>query len=115
LGIITKAPQIWGIIKRNVSGDLGFMDLLRYSKYGLDLDMHSIHSHVFSNKELTSGKLESGAYVLLPKSATALTDVFDHIFEYIPINRQATHPKGCPPPPAWAADYLLSLTPTPPQ
>jgi LCP family protein required for cell wall assembly len=115
LGIITKAPQLWGIIQRNVSGDLGFMDLLRYAKYGLALDMSSIHSHVFSNRELTGGKLSSGAYVLLPKSETALADVLEYIFEYVAISKQGTHPKGCPPPPAWAPDYLQSLTPTPPQ
>jgi len=115
LGLVAKAPEIWGIIQRNVSTDLGFLDLLRYAQYGLGLDMASIHSHVFSNRELQSTKLpQSGAYVLFPKDEGVIADVMENIFAYVPISVQGTHPQGCPPPPAWAEDYLAQLTPTPP-
>ena len=115
LGLIAKAPEIWGIIQRNVSTDLGFLDLLRYAQYGLGLEMSSIHSHVFSNRELQAAKLpQSGAYVLFPKKESVLADVLENIFAYVPISVQGTHPQGCPPPPAWAAEYLAELTPTPP-
>ncbi len=115
LGLITKAPEIWGIIQRNVSTDLSFLDLLRYAQYGLGLDMSSIHSHVFSNRELQSTKLpQSGAYVLFPREEGVIADVLENIFAYVPISAQGAHPQGCPPPPAWAADYLAQLTPTPP-
>ncbi len=113
LGLLTKAPQLWDIVSRNVSTDLGFGDLLRYAKFGLDMDMASIHSHVFSGRELDLVKLPSGAEVLLPKDDLVIQDVLENIFLYVPINVQGTHPKGCPPPPAWAPDYLASLTPTP--
>ena len=114
LGLIAKAPAIWDIVQRNVSTDLGFLDLLRYTKYGLGLDMSSIHSHVFSNRELQSTKLpQSGAYVLFPKEEGVMADVMENIFAYVPISVQGTHPQGCPPPPAWAAEYLAALTPTP--
>ena len=114
LRLIAKAPAIWDIVQRNVSTDLGFLDLLRYTKYGLGLDMSSIHSHVFSNRELQSTKLpQSGAYVLFPKEEGVMADVMENIFAYVPISVQGTHPQGCPPPPAWAAEYLAALTPTP--
>ncbi len=114
LSLLAKAPQIWDIIKRNVSSDLGFTDLLRYAKLGLDFDMSSIHSHVFSGRELAQAKLPSGAEILIPKEDGVIQDVLENIFLYVPINVQGTHPKGCPPPPAWAPEYLASLTPTPP-
>ncbi len=114
LGLLTKAPQLWDIVSRNVSTDLGFSDMLRYAKFGLDMDMTSIHSHVFSGRELDVAELPSGADVLLPKDDVVIPDVLENIFLYVPISVQGTHPKGCPPPPAWAPDYLASLTPTPP-
>jgi LCP family protein required for cell wall assembly len=114
LGLLAKAPQIWDIIKRNVSSDLGFTDMLRYAKFALDMDMGNIHSHVFSGRELDIVKLPSGAEVLLPKNREVMPEVLENIFLYVPINVQGTHPKGCPPPPVWADDYLASLTPTPP-
>ncbi|HID33083.1 MAG TPA: LytR family transcriptional regulator, partial [Anaerolineae bacterium] len=113
LGLLTKAPQIWDIIKRNVSSDLDFTDLLRYVQLGLNLDMSSIHSHVFSGRELASVKLPMGANVLVPREDGVIQDVLENIFLYVSINVQGHHPKGCPPPPAWAPDYLASLTPTP--
>ncbi len=113
LGLVAKAPQIWGIIQRNVRTDLSFTDLLRYAKFGLALDMSNIHSHVFSGRELEQVQLPSGAYVLLPKEDGVIQDVLENIFLYVPISVQGTHPKGCPPPPDWAPDYLASLTPTP--
>ena len=115
LGLIAKAPEIWGIISRNVSSDIGFLDMLRYAQYGLNLDMGNIHSHVFSNRELQNYKLPpNGAFILFPKEDGVMKDVLENIFEYVPINVQGTHAKGCPPPPAWAEEYLASLTPTPP-
>jgi len=115
LGLIAKAPDIWRIVQRNVNTDLSFLDLLRLAKYGLNLDMSSIHSHVFSNRELQDTELpKSGAYVLFPKEKGVIVDVLENIFEYVPISVQGTHPQGCPPPPTWAADYLAGLTPTPP-
>jgi len=114
LGIITKAPAIWDIIKRNVSSDIGFLDMMRYAKYGLDLDMRSIHSHVFSNRELQHAKLEeNGAYVLFPREEDSISSVLENIFAYISIKKQGEHPQGCPPPPDWAEEYLKTVTPTP--
>ncbi len=114
LGLIAKAPEIWDIIKRNVSADIGFLDMLRYVQYGLNLDMKNIHSHVFSNRELQHTMLaENGAYVLFAKNDNIMADVLENIFGYVSIKSQGTHPKGCPPPPDWAADYLASMTPTP--
>jgi len=51
--------------------------------------------------------------VLFPREKGVIADVFENIFEYVPISVQGTHPQGCPPPPTWAADYLEGLTPTP--
>ena len=114
LGIITKAPEIWNIIKNNVSADIGFLDMLRYAKYGLNLDMQNIHSHVFSNRELQHAKLpENGAYVLFPRTDDSISEVMENIFAYISIKKQGSHPEGCPPPPDWAEEYLASVTPTP--
>ncbi len=115
LGLVTKAADIWSIIRRNVVTDLGFMDLVRYVQYGVNLDVRSIHSHVLSNRELQSARLsQNGAYVLFPKEAGAIRDILENIFEYVPISVQGTHPQGCPPTPEWAPEYLASLTPTPP-
>jgi LCP family protein required for cell wall assembly len=114
LGLIAKAPQLWDIVKRNVSSDIGFLDMLRYAQYGVDLDMSNIHSHVFSNRELTYTNLpENGAYVLFPKDKHSFSDVLENIFAYVPISVQGTHQSGCPPTPTWADDYLAALTPTP--
>ena len=114
LGLLAKAPQLWDIIQRNVSSDLGFTDLLRYAKLGLDINMRDIHSHVFSGRELKQVTLPSGAEILIPREEGVIQDVLENIFLYVPISVQGTHAKGCPPPPAWAPDYLASLTPTPP-
>ncbi len=113
LGLLAKAPQIWDIIKRNVSSDLGFTDMLRYATLGLDINMSDIHSHVLSGRELQLVKLPSGAEILIPREEGVIQDVLENIFLYVPISVQGTHAKGCPPPPAWAPDYLASLTPTP--
>jgi len=113
LGLITKAPEIWNIIKNNISADIGFLDMLRYAQYGLNLSMSDIRSHVLSNRELQHAFLPSGAFVLFPKSDTVIKDVLENIFEYVPISTQGTHPKGCPPTPDWADEYLASVTPTP--
>jgi len=113
LGLITKAPQIWDIIKRNISADIGFLDMLRYVQYGLNLNMGDIHSHVFSNRELQHAFLPSGAFVLFPKSDGVIKDVLENIYDYVPISVQGTHPKGCPPTPDWADEWLASQTPTP--
>ena len=114
LGLLTKAPELWNIVKRNVSSDIGFLDMVRYAQYAVNLDMGNIHSHVFSNRELTYTNLpENGAYVLFPKEEHSFSDVLENIFAYVPISVQGTHQKGCPPTPDWADDYLASLTPTP--
>ncbi len=113
LGLITKAPQIWDIIKRNVSADIGFLDMLRYVQYGLNLNMSDIRSHVFSNRELQHAYLPSGAFVLFPKRDGVIKDVLENIYDYVPISVQGTHPKGCPPTPTWADEWLASQTPTP--
>ena len=114
LGILTKAPALWEIVKNNVSSDIGFLDMLRYAQYGISLDMSNIHSHVFSNRELTHAELpQSGAYVLFPKEKSSFSDVLENIFAYVSIKVQGTHKEGCPPTPTWADEYLNSVTPTP--
>lgn len=114
LGLLTKAPQLWDIVKNNVSTDLSFTDVLHYATFGLNTDMRSIHSHVLSDRELDAVILPSSAYILIQKEG-AIHDVLENIFLYVPISVQDTHPNGCPPPPDWGASYLQqkSLTPQP--
>lgn len=110
LGLLTKAPQLWEIVKNNVSTDLSFTDVLHYATFGLNADMRSIHSHVLSDRELGAVILPSSAYILLKKDG-AIHDVLENIFLYVPISVQDTHPSGCPPPPDWADSYLQQNPP----
>lgn len=73
LGIVPKIPSLWGLLKENVSTDLGLSDLLYLGAIGSRLDMMNVKSRFLGQQVLESWTGPGGAYVLAPAEYEALS------------------------------------------
>ncbi|MCP4169080.1 MAG: hypothetical protein GY759_24755 [Chloroflexi bacterium] len=108
LGLLPRLPEFIGILGKNFSSDIGVVDIVRYAKLGLDVDMENVKVTVLGPDE--TKKLDGTvAYLLEPKGDAVLQAVAS-MFEAEPIAAQRSAKGVCPSRPSWADDYLSSLS-----
>jgi len=66
LGIIPKIPDLWGVLKENISTDLGLDELLYLGAIGSRLDMMNVKSRFVGRGVVQAWTAPNGAYVLVP-------------------------------------------------
>ncbi|RLC60448.1 MAG: hypothetical protein DRI79_09480 [Chloroflexi bacterium] len=66
LGIIPKIPELWGVLKENISTDLGLDELLYLGAIGSRLDMMNVKSRFVGRGVVQAWTAPNGAYVLVP-------------------------------------------------
>ncbi len=66
LGIISRIPQLWGVLNENVSTDLGLDELLYLANIGARLDMMNVRSRFVGRHVLQPWTAPNGGYVLVP-------------------------------------------------
>ncbi len=108
LGLLPRLPEFIGILGKNFSSDIGVIDMVRYAKLGLDVDVENIKVTVLGPDE--TKKLDGTAAYLLEPKGDAVLQAVASTFDAEPIASQRSAKGVCPSRPSWADDYLSSLT-----